>query len=80
MVVGAAFMCGLGFPSYCNARRYIDNMLRPVVIPFMNCNFRGVFQQYNAPAHTARPTTAFLATNGIHTLDWPSLSPDMGPI
>ena len=40
----------------------------------------GIFQQDNAPIHTARVTKDFLERKGIETLDWPALSPDMNPI
>ena len=68
-----------------NARRYIDNVLRPVALPFLRQNYRRgnfIYQHDNAPAHTcsARLTVNFLATNRIPVLDWPSLSPDMSPI
>ena len=66
-----------------NARRYIDNVLRPVALPFLRQNYRRrniIYQHDNAPAHTARPTAYFLAANGIQELDWPPLFPDMSPI
>ena len=66
-----------------NARRYIDNVLHPVALPFLRQNYRRgnfIYQYDNAPAHSARLTVNFLATNRIPVLDWPSLSPDMSPI
>ena len=61
-----------------NARRYIDNVLRPVALPFLRQNYkRGNFIY---PAHSARLIVNFLATNRIPVLDWPSFSPDMSPI
>ena len=66
-----------------NARRYIDNVLRPVALPFLRQNYRRgnfIYQHDNAPAHSARLTVNFLATNRIPVLDWPSLSPNMSPI
>lgn len=62
-----------------NARRYIDDVLRPVAVPFLHQN-NAVFQHDNAPAHRARLTTQFLVENAIQTIPWPSLSPDMSPI
>ena len=70
-----------------NARRYIDNVLRPVAFPFLRQNYRRgnfiyMYQHDKAPAHSARLTVNFLATNRIPVLhvDWPSLSPDMSLI
>jgi len=34
----------------------------------------------NARPHTARVTRQFLQRNGIETLQWPAMSPDMNPI
>lgn len=39
-----------------------------------------VFQQDNAPAHTARRVQQFLQGQGITVLDWPPYSPDMNCI
>ena len=52
-------------------------------LPFLRQNYtRGncIYKHDNAPAHNARLTVNFLATNRIPVLDWPSLSPDMSPI
>ena len=42
-----------------NAQRYCNDILRPVVIPFMNRHYGFVFQQDNARPHTARLTAIF---------------------
>ena len=40
-----------------------------------------VFQQDNAPIHTARNSIDWLHENGINVyLDWPAYSPDLNPI
>ena len=39
-----------------------------------------IFQQDNAPPHTARITKQWLANNSIPVLDWPPYSPDLKPI
>ena len=54
---------------------YIDDVLRPVALAFLQQNHL-IFHQDNAPAHTARLTTQYLAENAIQTLQWPSMSPD----
>ena len=61
------------------AQRYIDQILRPHVVPFM-ANANVVFQHDNARPHTARLTNAFLQNNNINVLPWPSRSPDLNPI
>ena len=66
-----------------NARRYIDNVLRPVALLFLRQNYRRgnfIYQHDNALAHGARLTVNFLATYRIPVLDWRSLSPDMSSI
>ena len=64
-----------------NAQGYINDVLRPVVVPFIN-NQNGpvIFQQDNARPHTARVTTQFLQGNNINVMQWPSMSPDLSPI
>ena len=62
-----------------NAQRYVNEILRPHVLPLLAAQ-RSVFQQDNARPHCARLTTQFLTANNILTLPWPSLSPDMSPI
>ena len=67
------------FDRNVNANTYFQNVLQPVVVPFMRQHFRvrGEFQQNNAPAHRARLTTDFLLRNNINVMNWPAKSPDM---
>ena len=63
------------------AQRYVDNILVPVVVPFLQThNDVNVFQQDNARPHSARLTQRFLGDNNINTLPWPAFSPDLNPI
>ena len=39
-----------------------------------------VFQQDNAPIHTAKATSSFLVSNGIRLIKWPPQLPDLNPI
>ncbi|KAK3104731.1 hypothetical protein FSP39_008898 [Pinctada imbricata] len=63
------------------AQRYINEVLRPAVVPFFAAH-RDVtqFQQDNARPHSARLTAAFLRQQRIDTLPWPAFSPDLSPI
>ena len=63
------------------ARRYIDEVLEPHVIPFLQQHPRvTVFQQDNARAHSARLTRAYLEENNVDLMEWPAYSPDLSPI
>lgn len=62
-----------------NARRYRDEVLTPIVVPFIR-QHDVIFQQDNARPHVARLCTQFLEAEGIQVLDWPPYSPDMSPI
>lgn len=59
--------------------RYLDEILRPVVLPFVR-RHNVTFQQDNARPHTARICTAFITQENIPTLPWPAFSPDLSPI
>ena len=64
-----------------NGRRYIDEVLRPEVIPYAGAvgpNF--VLQDDNATPHRARIVTQFLQDEGIERMEWPAMSPDLNPI
>ena len=63
------------------ARRYVDEILRPELVPLLRRQRNPmVFQQDNARPHTARLTQDFLRQEGINVLPWPSKSPDLNPI
>ncbi len=60
-----------------NAVCYSDEILDPVVLPFLErVKGRAVFQHDNV----ARVCTHFLMENDFHVLPWPAVSPDMIPI
>ncbi|GFT75989.1 uncharacterized protein TNCV_1255121 [Trichonephila clavipes] len=59
-------------------QRYVDDILRPHVGPFLNGVLGEIFQQDNARPHTARVAQDFL--RHFHTLPWPALSPDLSPV
>ncbi|GFT79027.1 transposable element Tcb2 transposase [Trichonephila clavipes] len=59
-------------------QRYVDDILRPHVGPFLNGLPGSIFQQDNAPPHRARVAEDFL--HHFQTLPWPAHSPDLSPV
>ncbi|GFW63161.1 transposable element Tcb2 transposase [Trichonephila clavipes] len=59
-------------------QRYVDDILRPHVRPFLNGLSGAIFQQDNARPHTARVAQDFLSH--FQTLPWPARSPDLSPV
>ncbi|GFU08376.1 DDE_3 domain-containing protein [Trichonephila clavipes] len=59
-------------------QRYVDDILRPHVGPFLNGLSGTIFQQDNARPHTARVAQDFLRY--FQTLPWPACSPDLSPV
>ncbi len=59
-----------------NAQRYRDEILRPIVVPFIY-DHHLMLQHDNAQPHVARICTQFLEDENIPFLAWPAYSPDM---
>ncbi|GFX81412.1 transposable element Tcb2 transposase [Trichonephila clavipes] len=59
-------------------QRYVDDILRLHVGPFLNDLPGAIFQQDNARPHTARVAQDFL--RHFQTLPWPARSPDLSPV
>ncbi|GFV03263.1 DDE_3 domain-containing protein [Trichonephila clavipes] len=59
-------------------QRYVDDIPRLHVGPFLNGLQGAIFQQDNARSHTARVAEDFL--RHFQTLPWPALSPDLSPV
>ncbi len=62
-----------------NAQRYRDEILRPIVVPFIQ-DHHLMLQHDNARPHVARICTQFLEAENSPVLAWPAYSPDMSPI
>ncbi|XDV28191.1 hypothetical protein PO909_031543 [Leuciscus waleckii] len=58
-----------------NAQRYRDEILRPIVVPFIH-DHHLMLQRDNAQPHVARICTQFLEAENIPVLAWPAYSPD----
>ncbi|GFT42374.1 transposable element Tcb2 transposase [Trichonephila clavipes] len=60
------------------SQRYVDDILRPHVGPFLNGPPGEIFQQDNARPHTERVAQDFL--RHFQTLPWPARTPDLSPV
>ncbi|CAH1975825.1 unnamed protein product [Acanthoscelides obtectus] len=63
-----------------NAQRYIDEILEPHLLPYLDTLADPTFQQDNARPHVARVTIDFFQHNDVTLLPWPPRSPDLSPI
>ncbi|UYV66473.1 hypothetical protein LAZ67_4001803, partial [Cordylochernes scorpioides] len=60
------------------AQRYVDDVLRPVTLPYLQGIPNALYQQDNARPHTARISQQ--ALQDVQMLPWPPYSPDLSPI
>ncbi|GFV97125.1 transposable element Tcb2 transposase [Trichonephila clavipes] len=60
------------------ARRYVDDILTPIVLPMLSSRPGAIYQQDNARPHTARLSQQCL--QGYDVLPWPARSLDLSPI
>ncbi|UYV66514.1 hypothetical protein LAZ67_4001938 [Cordylochernes scorpioides] len=60
------------------AQRYVDDVLRPVTLPYLQGVPNALYQQDNARPHTARISQQ--ALQDLQMLPWPPYSPDLSPI
>ncbi|UYV70054.1 hypothetical protein LAZ67_7001638 [Cordylochernes scorpioides] len=60
------------------AQRYVDDVLRPVTLPYLQGVPNALYQQDNARPPTARISQQ--ALQDVQMLPWPPYSPDLSPI
>ncbi|UYV65016.1 hypothetical protein LAZ67_3002826 [Cordylochernes scorpioides] len=60
------------------AQRYVDDVLRPVTLPYLQGVPNALYQQDNARPHTAHISQQ--ALQNVQMLPWPPYSPDLSPI
>ena len=63
-----------------NAQSYINQILQPEAVPFLQRHGLAILMHDNARPHVARICRQFLNRNNVNVLSWPALSPDMNPI
>ena len=63
-----------------NAQGYINQILQPEAVPFLQRHGPAILMHDNARRHVARICRQFLNRNNINILPWPAVSPDMNPI
>ena len=64
-----------------NAHRYLGEVVRPHVLPFVRGQRRNMtFQQDNSRPHVARLIMNFLRHENVLVMAWPSMSPRLSPI
>lgn len=61
-----------------NSARYIQTVIEPIVLPFLDRQGNMLFQQDNARPHVSRATQR--ALERVSQLPWPARSPDLSPI
>ena len=63
-----------------NAQGYINQILKPEAVPFLQRHGPAILMDDNARPHVARICRQFLNRNNVNVLPWPTVSPDTNPI
>ena len=63
-----------------NAQAYINQILQPEAVPFLQRHGPAILMHDNARPHVARICRQFLNRKNVNILPWPAVSPDMNPI
>ena len=66
----------LAIDGSLTAQRYVDVILRPVVVPVVRQHYF-TFQQDNARAHVVRLSMAYLQQTNVDVMPWPPYSLDL---
>lgn len=67
-------------PPAVTSVRYVNDILRPHILPLHRFHRNFIFMQDNARPHTANTTRRFFELHNITLLDHPANSPDLNPI
>ena len=62
-----------------NAQGYINQILQPEAVPFLQRHVPAILMHDNARPHVARICRQFLNRSNVNVLHWPAVSPDMNP-
>ncbi|GFY07691.1 transposable element Tcb1 transposase [Trichonephila clavipes] len=63
-----------------NSQRYISEVLKPVVLPYLQGLATAIFQHDNARPHVTRVVQRFFVNHQIELLPWPAHSRDISPL
>ena len=63
-----------------NAQGYINQILQPEAVPFLQRRGSAILMHDNARLRDARICRQFLNRNNVNVLLWPAVSSDMNPI
>ena len=63
-----------------NAQGYINQILQPEAVLFIQRHGPAILMHDNARPHVARICRQFLIRNNVNVLPWPAVSPDMNRI
>ena len=87
MIWGCFSMAGTGRIRLCEGRmnqktykEVLEEDLLPSAKKLYPDNNDWIFQQDNAPCHTAKSVTTWMEKMNIRTMSWPAQSPDLNPI
>ena len=69
-----------GVQGNLNAQGYINQILQPEAVPFLQGHGPAIMMHDNAMPHVARICRQFLNRNNVNVLPWPAVSSDMNPI